>query len=162
MALLSQQLPNMLFGFPAGAFADRFDRRRIIAGVNLGRAAVLAVLAWTISGRTVNIAVVLLALFVLGTAEIFADVASGSLPPQVVRREDLGIANARLTSSYLLTNHLLGRRSAPSSSASAWRCRSRRTPRASPSAPCLSRVSRPTSSIAPRMGQRRSGTCAPR
>ena len=78
MALLSQQLPNLLFGIPAGAIADRFDRRRIIAGVNLARAAVLAILAGTIVGGSVSIAVVLLALFVLGTAEIFADVASNS------------------------------------------------------------------------------------
>jgi MFS family permease len=108
MALLSQQLPNLLFGIPAGAIADRFDRRRIIAGVNLARAVVLAILAGTIVGGTVSIAVVLLALFVLGTAEIFADVASNSLLPRVVRREDLGVANARLTSSFLLTNQLLG------------------------------------------------------
>ena len=108
MALLSQQLPNLLFGIPAGAVADRVDRRRIIAVVNLARGAVLAVLAGTIVAGTVDIAVVLLALFVLGTAEIFADVASSSLPPQVVRREDLGIANARLLSAFLLTNQLLG------------------------------------------------------
>jgi predicted MFS family arabinose efflux permease len=108
MALLSQQLPNLLFGIPAGAIADRFDRRRIIAGVNLARATVLAVLAATIVSGAVDIAIVLLALFVLGTAEIFADVASGSLPPQVVPREHLGIANARLMGSFLLANQLLG------------------------------------------------------
>ena len=39
MALLAQQLPNLLFGLPAGAIADRHDRRRIIAAVNLVRAA---------------------------------------------------------------------------------------------------------------------------
>jgi predicted MFS family arabinose efflux permease len=108
MALLSQQLPNLLFGIPAGASADRFDRRRIIAGVNLARAVVLAILAGTIVGGAVSIAVVLLALFVLGTAEIFADVASSSLLPRVVKRQDLGIGNARVTSSFLLTNQLLG------------------------------------------------------
>jgi predicted MFS family arabinose efflux permease len=108
MALLSQQLPNLLFGIPAGAVADRFDRRRIIAGVNLARGAVLAILAGTIVAGAVDIAVVLLALFVLGTAEIFADVASSSLPPRVVQRDDLGIANARLLSSFLLSNQLLG------------------------------------------------------
>jgi MFS family permease len=107
-AVLSQQLPNLLFGLPAGAIADRFDRRLIIAGVDLSRAVVLAVLAATVATGTANIAMVLLALFVLGTAEIFADVASGSLPPRLVRREDLGIANARLTGSFLLTNQLLG------------------------------------------------------
>jgi MFS family permease len=107
MAVLSQQLPNLLFGIPAGAVADRFDRRRIIAGVNLGRGVVLAVLAVTIASGTIDIGIVLLGLFVLGTAEIFADVASHSLPPQVVSRADLGIANARLMSSFLLTNQLL-------------------------------------------------------
>lgn len=107
-ALLSQQLPNLLFGIPAGAIADRFDRRYIIAGVNLARGAVLAVLAGTIVAGAVDIAVVLLALFILGTAEIFADVASSSLTPRVVPREDLGNANARLLSSFLLTNQLLG------------------------------------------------------
>jgi MFS family permease len=108
MAVLSQQLPNLLFGIPAGAMADRLDRRRIIIVVNLARAAVLAALAGTIVTGAVDIGVVLFALFVLGTAEIFADVASGSLPPQVVQREDLGIANARLFSSFLLNNQLLG------------------------------------------------------
>ncbi|HET9899648.1 MAG TPA: MFS transporter [Actinomycetes bacterium] len=108
MALLSQQLPNLLFGIPAGAIADRVDRRRIVVGVNIARAAVLAVLAGAIVVGAVDIAVVLLALFVLGTAEIFADIASGSLPPRVVEREDLGIANARLQGSFLLSNQLLG------------------------------------------------------
>lgn len=108
MAVLSQQLPNLLFGIPAGAIADRLDRRWIIAGVNLARGAVLAVLAATIAAGAVDIAIVLIALFILGTAEAFADVASHSLPPQVVPREGLGIANARLTGSFLLTNQLLG------------------------------------------------------
>lgn len=106
-AVLSQQLPNLLFGIPAGVIADRVDRRRIIVGVNLARAAVLAVLAATIAGGAVNIVVVLGALFVLGTAEIFSDVAGESLPPQIVERQDLGIANARLTTAFLLTNQLV-------------------------------------------------------
>ena len=107
-ALLAQQLPNLIFGIPAGAIADRFDRRRIVAAVNLVRAAVLVVLAATIVGEAVSIAIVLLTLFVLGTAEIFADVSSNSLVPRVVPREHLGVANVRLTGSFLLTNQLMG------------------------------------------------------
>jgi MFS family permease len=106
-AVLAQVLPALLFGFVAGAVADRFDRRRIVVGVNLGRAAVLGVLAATIAGGIVNIAVVLAALFVLGSAETFADVGSSSLLPRLVARRDLGIANARLQSAFLLTNQLL-------------------------------------------------------
>jgi MFS family permease len=107
MAALAQVLPQLLFGVPAGAVADRHDRRRIVAGVNLVRAGVLALLAVTIVAGSVSIAAVLGALFALGVAETFADVGSSSLLPRLVRREDLGIANARLQSAFLLTNQLL-------------------------------------------------------
>jgi MFS family permease len=107
MAVLSQTLPALLFGFVAGAIADRVDRRRIVIGVNLVRATVLAGLAATIATGTVSIVVVLATLFILGTAETFADVGSSSLLPRLVRREDLGIANARLQGAFLLTNQLV-------------------------------------------------------
>jgi MFS family permease len=107
MALLSEYLPVLLFGVVAGAAADRLDRRRIVIAVNLGRSVVLTALVATIVGGTVNIGVVLAALFVLGTAETFADAASGTLLPGVVSREDLGIANARMQGAFLLTNQLL-------------------------------------------------------
>lgn len=107
LAVLAQYLPNLAFSAFAGAIADRFDRRRIVAVVNLWRAVVLGVLAATIVTGTVSIAVILGALLVLGTAETFADVSSHSLLPRVVRREDLGLGNARLQGSFLLTNQLL-------------------------------------------------------
>jgi MFS family permease len=107
MALLSQYLPVLLFGVLAGAAADRLDRRRMVVAVNLGRAVVLIVLVGTIVSGTVNIAVVLGALFILGTAEAFADSASSTLLPGLVAREDLGIANARMQGAFLLTNQLL-------------------------------------------------------
>ena len=72
MALLAQQLPNMLFDLPAGAIADRFDRRRIVAGVNLVRAAVLVLLTAIIAGGVVSIALVLNVLFVIGSAILVA------------------------------------------------------------------------------------------
>jgi MFS family permease len=107
MALLAQNVPVLLFGFTAGVVADRIDRVRIMSFVNLCRAAVLALLAATIVSDTVSIALVLVALFALGTAETFADVGGGSILPRLVRREDLGIANARLQGGVLLTNQLV-------------------------------------------------------
>ena len=107
MALLSEYLPVLLFGVVGGAAADRLDRRQMVVVVNLGRAVVLAALVATIVSGTVNIAVVLIALFVLGTAETFADAASNTLIPSLVAREDLGIANARMQGGFLLTNQLL-------------------------------------------------------
>jgi MFS family permease len=107
LAFMAQTLPALVFGTVAGTVADRFDRRRVIASVNLGRAAVLAVLAATVVAGRVSIAVVIVALFLLGTAETFADVGSSALLPRLVRRRDLGIANARLQGAYLLVNELL-------------------------------------------------------
>jgi Na+/melibiose symporter-like transporter len=107
MALLSQYLPVLLFGVVGGAFADRFDRQRLVIAVDLGRAFVLVVLASTIATGTADVGVVLGALFVLGTAETFADVASSSLVPRVVARRDLGTANARMQGAFLLTNQLV-------------------------------------------------------
>ncbi|MEO6349091.1 MAG: MFS transporter [Candidatus Limnocylindrales bacterium] len=107
MALLSQWLPMLLFGIIGGVAADRFDRQRMVVAVNLARAVVLAVLVATIVTGTVSIALVLAVLFVLGTAEAFADSASSTLLPSLVAREDLGVANARIQGAFLLTNQLV-------------------------------------------------------
>lgn len=108
MAALLQRLPFLLFGFFAGAVADRVDRRRIVVVVDLLRALVLLVLATTIIGSWVSIGVVLATMFVLGTAETFADTASQTLLPGVVARADLGIANARMQGAFITTNQLVG------------------------------------------------------
>ena len=107
LALLSQYLPVLLFGVIGGAAADRLDRKRMVVFVNLGRAAVVGVLVATIASGTVSIAVVLVALFILGAAETFADSASSTFIPGLVAREDLGIANARMQGAFLLTNQLV-------------------------------------------------------
>lgn len=107
MALLSERLPVFLFGLVGGAIADRVDRRRLVVIANLGRSVVLIALVATIVSGTVNIGVVLAVLFILGTAETFADSASSTLLPGLVARHDLGIANARLQGGFLLTNQLV-------------------------------------------------------
>ena len=107
MALLSEYLPVLLFGVLGGAIADRLDRKRMVVVVNVGRALVLVTLVATIVSGTVNIAIVLAALFVLGTAETFADSASSTLIPSLVARRDLGIANARMQGAFVLMNQLV-------------------------------------------------------
>jgi MFS family permease len=107
LALLAEYLPHLVFGLFAGVVADRHDRRRIVAGVNLFRALVLVVLTAMIVTDVATIAIVLVTLFVLGTAETFADAASGTLIPSLVAREDLGVANARQQGAVLLLNQLV-------------------------------------------------------
>ena len=56
----------------------------------------------------VNIAVVLVVMFLLGTAETFADTTTGALTPMVVGKRDLGIANARIMGGFIVANQLAG------------------------------------------------------
>ena len=107
LALFFEYLPTLIFGVIGGVAADRFDRRRMVIGVNLVRAAVLAILVATIVSGSVSIVLVLVTLFILGSAETFADSATSTLLPGMVAREDLGIANARTQGGSLLMNQLL-------------------------------------------------------
>jgi MFS family permease len=107
LALLSEYLPVVLFGVMAGAIADRVDRKRMVQAANIVRSVVLVVLVASILTETVNIALVLAALFLLGTAETAADSASSALLPGLVDRADLGIANSRMQGAFLLANQLL-------------------------------------------------------
>jgi MFS family permease len=102
------RLPWLLFGILAGAYVDRLDRRRLVIAVDSLRAAVLAALTLTVLTGVVNITLVLVAMFVLGTAETFADIASSTLLPSVVGSVDLGIGNARMQGGFLVTNQLIG------------------------------------------------------
>lgn len=108
LAALLQRLPWLLFGLWAGVLADRLERRRLVMGVDLGRAGVLALLSATILTGAVGVVVVLVAMLLIGTAEVFADTASQTLLPMVVDREDLAVGNARLMAGLLTTNQLVG------------------------------------------------------
>ena len=108
MAVFLQQLPWVLLGIPAGALIDRVDRRRLTIAVDLARAVVLALLTITVATGTVSLAVILVAMFLIGTAETFADNASSALVATSVPSEHLGVANARLGGSSIITNQLAG------------------------------------------------------
>lgn len=108
LALLLQQLPWLVFGLFAGAVADRLDRRLLSVGVNLLRAVVLVLLALAVLTGTASIALVLLALFCHGTAEVFADTAATTLLPSLVGRDDLAVGNARIQFGTLTMNQLAG------------------------------------------------------
>lgn len=108
LATLLRGLPWLLFGLVAGAVADRVDRRRLVAGVDLARAVVLAALVVTIATGTVSIAVVLGSVFVVATAEVFADTSSQTLLPMLVGREDLPLGNSRLAMGVVGVNNLIG------------------------------------------------------
>ncbi len=108
MAPLLQQLPWLLLGLPAGAWADRLDRRLLVIGANLARCGLLAVLVVFLATGHVSIAVVLAAVFAFGVAEVVADTTSSTLLPMLVEKRDLGVANSRLMAALLSVNQLAG------------------------------------------------------
>jgi MFS family permease len=108
LAVVLQRVPWLLFGLLAGVAADRFDRRRIILCVHVARASVLAALTATIALDQINTTVVLVTMFVLGTAETFADTTSATLLPMVVQKRDLGLGNARIMTGFVTVNQLVG------------------------------------------------------
>jgi MFS family permease len=108
LAALLPRLPWLVFGLWAGAMADRWDRRRLVMWSNALRAVVVAVLVAAITTGWVDITVVLVALLLMGVAEVFADSAAQTLLPMLVARRDLGLGNARLQAGFLTANQLAG------------------------------------------------------
>lgn len=107
-AAVVQRLPGLAVGLYAGAVADRVDRRRVVIAANVGRLAVLAVLVATLLTGTLSIGLLLGLLLLVGTAEVFADTGWRAILPTIVAPEDLGLANARQMSGFLVANQLLG------------------------------------------------------
>jgi MFS family permease len=108
MAGLLQRLPWLLFGLYAGVLADRVDRRLLVIAVDLVRAGVLVVLTTALVTEHVNVTVVLVTMFLLGTAEVFVDTTTNTLLPMLVDKRDLGVGNARLMTAGITMNQLVG------------------------------------------------------
>ena len=84
LAGLLQRLPWLLFGLSAGVLADRVDCRLLVVAVDLVRTAALAVLTVALVTGAVHVTVVLVTVFMLGMAEVFAGTTAGALLPMVV------------------------------------------------------------------------------
>ncbi len=108
LALLLQQLPWLLFGLFAGAIADRVNRVLMVATVDLLRTAILVLLGASILTHHVSIGIILVALFMLGTAEVFGITASTTVLPSLVERDDLALANARVQTGFVTVYQLAG------------------------------------------------------
>ena len=101
-------LPWLLFALPAGALADRLDRRRAMLGANAVRAGLLVVLALTVVADIGSIWVLYAVAFCIGVAETIYDTSAQSILPQVVSRDRLSRANGRLFAAELTANEFVG------------------------------------------------------
>lgn len=103
------RLPWLFLALPAGAWADRWDRRRTMLRMNVVRVAALAGLAAAVAADAASIGLVYAVALVLGCAEVLFDTAAQTLLPAVVdSKDDLSKANGRLLAAESVLNQFVG------------------------------------------------------
>ncbi|MET8466211.1 MFS transporter [Micromonospora zamorensis] len=105
---LANTLPWLLFSLPAGALADRVDRRHLMMTMTAARALVLAVLVGAIVVDILPLAGLYAGALLLGSAEAFADTTRMSVVPMVVPRNRMESAFAKLTATETAANEFIG------------------------------------------------------
>jgi hypothetical protein len=98
----------LLFSLLSGALVDRFDRRRLMAAVDLFRTVVVGVLGVAVVSGWASLPLTYVAFFLLGTAETRFANASIAIMPAVVPKERLERANGRLFAAELSANQFAG------------------------------------------------------
>lgn len=127
IALLSR-LPWLVFSLPAGVIADRVDRRRLIASMDLVRFGLIGVFGFVVlryqdgvpspeelaAGASPPASAVLLLwllaalVLLLGFAEVLRDNTAQTLIPAIVDKRQLEKANGRILGAEAATNSFIG------------------------------------------------------
>jgi MFS family permease len=107
-ALVALSLPWLLFTLPAGALADRYDRRDLLLGATLARVAIVAGAGTIALAGSFTLPVLYVTLFLLGACEVLFDTTSQSMIPSVVARDHLNVANGRLAAAQMVGNQFAG------------------------------------------------------
>jgi MFS family permease len=98
--------PGALLVLVTGSVADRFDRRRVVAGAHLGQAATAAAL-FVYLGSTPDTVVPLFAFaFLFGTARAFGDPPARALPADIVEPERVPWVVARSSVTWQIASIL--------------------------------------------------------
>jgi len=101
-------VPWLLFGLPAGACADRFERSRLMVVADLLRALALIAAVVLLACDRLTFWPLLASAFVLGVGEVLFDCASFALLPGLVPSERLEAANGRLFAVQTVGRDVLG------------------------------------------------------
>ncbi|HEX4863919.1 MAG TPA: MFS transporter [Acidimicrobiales bacterium] len=101
-------LPWLLIGLPAGALADRINRRKLMVGIETARLGLLGLFgALVLSGRS-NLAVLYGTVFLLRALGVVFDVTAGAALPTVVTSRLLFKANANLATAQTVAEEVAG------------------------------------------------------
>lgn len=101
-------IPWLFFALPAGALADRIDRRKAMLAANTVRTVALCALALALVLDLGSIWALYTAAFVIGATETVYDTTAQSILPQIVPRDRLPRANGRLFAAELTANQFIG------------------------------------------------------
>jgi MFS family permease len=93
---IAGRLPWLIFALPAGALADRIDRRRLVAGIEAIRAVVLLALGLEIVAGRTSLAALYLTAFVIGALDTAFVAAIRASLPALVENHDVPRANGYL------------------------------------------------------------------
>jgi MFS family permease len=94
-----QLAPFLLLGLFVGVWVDRMRRRPILIAADVGRAVLLCAIPLMALTQTLRIEYLYVVGFLLGTLELFFDVAYMSFLPSLIEREQLVEGNSRLQMS---------------------------------------------------------------
>jgi MFS family permease len=108
LVALAGQLPALLLALPAGAWADRLDRRRMLLWADAARALVTGALAVAVATGTARIGWLVLAALLLGTGETLYSAGWSGMVPTLVPPAGRARANSRIQAGALITDTLLG------------------------------------------------------
>jgi Na+/melibiose symporter-like transporter len=93
-------LPDLLIGLPAGAYADRWDRRRMMLGADLGRAVLTALVPLSVWLGGPTLAVVIGVAFPLNVLRVLWLAAFTAAVPGLVGRDQVPRANGVLEAAW--------------------------------------------------------------
>jgi MFS family permease len=101
-------LPWLALGLPAGAFADRWDRVRLMVLADTLRAAALLSGVVLLAADKLDFAFLVVLAVVLGIGEVVFDCASYAVLPSVVPESQLEGANGKMFATQTVSRDLLG------------------------------------------------------
>ena len=94
-----EAIPYLMFGLPAGALADRFNRKRVMVAVDGVNALVLASIPIASWFGALTVPHLLVAAFVVPALFVFFDAADFGALPTLVGRDRIAVANSALWST---------------------------------------------------------------
>ena len=105
---MARFLPFLVVGLPAGVVLDRSDRRVLAMVAQVGRAAALGFMALAIANGSATITLTAVVAFAVGVGEVMVDGGLPALVREVVRQDQLEVANSRFSATQTVSNMFIG------------------------------------------------------